>query len=126
MHYLVIQCVQRSECQYETLTDARVSILLLNGWLPAAAQVPRDCRFQRTAGPTGGEAVQDELVPADTAWLLGDNASNSIDSRHYGPVPISLITSRVIFRVHPQDEAGPIEQRLPDRLGAAGKIDIPT
>ena len=89
--------------------------------MSAAAQVPRDSRFQRSEGPTAaGEPVQDELVPADTAWLLGDNASNSIDSRHYGPVPISLITSRVIFRVHPQDEAGPIEQRLPDELTAPG------
>ena len=98
----------------------------LAGWLAACVraylpmQVPRDIRFQRSEGQTGGEPVQDELVPADTAWLLGDNASNSIDSRHYGPVPISRITSRVIFRVHPQDAAGPVEQRLPDELATSG------
>lgn len=82
--------------------------------------MPRDSRFQRGDGHSTEAAVQDKLVQPGTAWLLGDNTMNSIDSRHYGAVPISLITARVIFRVHPQDEAGPIEQRLPAGLAADG------
>ncbi|KZW03805.1 LexA/Signal peptidase [Exidia glandulosa HHB12029] len=31
------------------------------------------------------------LVPKGHVWLAGDNASNSNDSRNYGPVPIGLL-----------------------------------
>ena len=31
-------------------------------------------------------------------WLLGDNPSNSRDSRHYGPVPMGLIIGKAVFR----------------------------
>jgi signal peptidase I len=90
--------------------------------------VPRDSRFDRSGASgtgavgsyagAGGAAVN--VVPPDAVWLLGDNQRNSIDSRHYGPVPLALITGRVIFRVHPADEAGPIVQRSPEDLGRPG------
>ena len=116
---LGIQYVQRpgSLCIPHLIAWVRASSPY--GCLSVGSQVPLDSRFQRSDAHTDGAATPTAVVPAGTAWLLGDNELNSIDSRHYGPVPISLITSRVIFRVHPQDEAGPIEQRLPDELAAA-------
>lgn len=40
-------------------------------------------------------------VPPGYMWLLGDNASNSTDSRTYGAVPTALIKGRVMCRIYP-------------------------
>lgn len=53
--------------------------------------------------PSGesGQAKRNEyvVVPKGRVWLSGDNASNSTDSREYGPVPEALLRGRVIARV---------------------------
>lgn len=38
-------------------------------------------------------------VPEEHVWLLGDNPSNSNDSRYYGPVPVSLLQGRVFAKI---------------------------
>jgi len=40
-------------------------------------------------------------VPEGHVWLQGDNISNSIDSRDYGPVPEAILSGRVLVRVRP-------------------------
>lgn len=35
-------------------------------------------------------------VPRGTVYVLGDNQTASIDSRHFGPVPIAAIVGRVL------------------------------
>lgn len=40
-------------------------------------------------------------VPLGHAWLTGDNLAASLDSRSYGPVPLALLTAKVIARVYP-------------------------
>jgi signal peptidase I len=37
-----------------------------------------------------------ETVPAGHVFVLGDNRFESLDSRHYGPVPLEDITGRVL------------------------------
>ncbi|CAM9500305.1 unnamed protein product, partial [Sphacelaria rigidula] len=47
-----------------------------------------------------------ESVPQGHVWLEGDNASNSTDSRTYGPVPLAMVKGRVVLKVRRQDGKG--------------------
>ena len=40
-------------------------------------------------------------VPQGHIWLLGDNPTQSLDSRSYGPVPLALVKGRVLCQVWP-------------------------
>lgn len=62
---------------------------------------------------TKGEPME-VVVPKGHVWLEGDNPSNSRDSRTYGPVPIAIITGRVVFKLWPFSELGRIEHRIVD------------
>jgi len=39
-------------------------------------------------------------------WLLGDNAALSRDSRHDGPLPLSALRGRVVYRIGPSGRRG--------------------
>jgi hypothetical protein len=41
------------------------------------------------------------VVPPGHAWLEGDFPLFSVDSRHYGPLPLASITGRLLMRVWP-------------------------
>jgi signal peptidase I len=45
------------------------------------------------------------------AWLLGDNAAVSVDSRRYGPVTLDALVGRVWFRYGPTRRIGPMRRR---------------
>jgi len=47
-------------------------------------------------GPLEAQFPVRVRVPHGHVWLEGDNASRSRDSRYYGPVPISLLTGRIV------------------------------
>ncbi len=40
-------------------------------------------------------------VPKGSLWVMGDNRSNSADSRVFGPIRESTLVGRVVFRVWP-------------------------
>lgn len=52
----------------------------------------------------GGTTTSDftaVVVPPETVWVMGDNRSNSADSRIFGPVPQSTVVGRAFARVWP-------------------------
>ena len=51
-------------------------------------------------------------MPEGHCWMLGDNLSESRDSRAYGPVPLALIKGKVAAKVLPWAERKWIENSL--------------
>jgi len=48
------------------------------------------------------------VVPVDSVFVLGDNLDESVDSRHFGPVPIAAVSgrARAIYLSTRRDSAG--------------------
>jgi len=44
------------------------------------------------------------VVGPDEVFVLGDNRADSVDSRQFGPVPVSDIIGRVVARLWPRDK----------------------
>ncbi|MGH0133235.1 UNVERIFIED_CONTAM: hypothetical protein FKN15_005612 [Acipenser sinensis] len=60
-----------------------------------------------------GELV---MVPKGHVWLGGDDLKNSTDSRSYGPVPYTLITGRVCFKLWPLEKCGSLQESPNGRI----------
>jgi len=48
-----------------------------------------------------GPAIHRFTLPKGDYYVLGDNRTNSDDSRYFGPIPRSLIVGRVVMRIWP-------------------------
>lgn len=66
-------------------------------WLPASEQ------GITVAGPAGNSSnlARPYRVPVDNYFVMGDNRTDSCDSRYWGPINRSLIVGKVELRVWP-------------------------
>jgi signal peptidase I len=56
------------------------------------------------------------IVPDNYLFVMGDNRPRSSDSREFGPIPISSIVGKVIYRYFPPNKVGFINNPLPKNL----------
>ena len=51
--------------------------------------------------PKEGGIYRTLVVPEGHVWLEGDNPLLSVDSRHYGPIPVVYLEGRLVWRLWP-------------------------
>lgn len=60
--------------------------------------------------PLNGSSVElPYTVPEGELWVMGDNRTNSKDSRWFGSVPVDNVTGRAFFRYWPFDRIGSLD-----------------
>lgn len=52
-----------------------------------------------------GKITYPYTVPEGSVWVMGDNRTNSRDSRYFGAVPLSDVTGRAMFVLWPLSDA---------------------
>jgi signal peptidase I len=82
-----------------TIADGHVSV---DGQVLEESYLPPGTRTDPT-GPVTCPPEHPCVVPDDSIWVMGDNRSNSEDSRYFGTIPKSSVVGRASLRIWPLD-----------------------
>lgn len=70
---------------------------------PGGFQPDRTMAYGKVITTTTGSI--DITVPANQVFVCGDNRTNSLDSRSFGPVPVNAIVGKLVLRIFPFSQA---------------------
>lgn len=70
------------------------------GYTEGRASLPLEEHAATLSGPLSYPYV----VPDGCLWVMGDNRTNSLDSRYFGAIPIASVTSHAVFIYWPLDD----------------------
>lgn len=75
------------------------TVTIYNAQHPDGFQPDKTMPYGKVIGETLGD--EDFVIPGNSVFLMGDNRSNSLDSRAFGPVPIDDIAGKLVVRILP-------------------------
>ncbi len=78
-------------------------LTVYNSKRPGGFQPDKEASYGSVIPSTDGEL--DMVVPAGQIFVCGDNRANSLDSRRFGPIPVSDVVGKLSLRVYPFGEA---------------------
>ncbi len=79
------------------------TLTVFNAEYPEGFQPDKTMEYGAVIGDTQGNV--DLTVPDNAVFVCGDNRSNSLDSRSFGPVKAQDIVGHLTYRVFPFDKA---------------------
>ena len=79
------------------------TLTVFNAEYPEGFQPDKTMEYGAVIGDTQGNV--DLTVPDNAVFVNGDNRSNSLDSRSFGPVKAQDIVGHLTYRVFPFDKA---------------------
>ena len=86
-----------------TITDNHV---LINGEVLDEPYLPQGTKTDGTGTPVPCAPANPCHIPDGQVWVMGDNRTNSSDSRFFGPIPESKIVGRAFVRLWPVGRLG--------------------
>ena len=86
--------------------DLRDGVLYVDGIAEEAAYTEGKPTYS-LSDMEGSAGIQyPYVVPAGCVFVMGDNRTNSADSRYFGPVSVKAVTSRALFIYWPFQDVG--------------------
>ena len=80
--------------------------LFINERLVALSNASGEITYSLPPGSEGMSPITEIIVPAGQYFLLGDNSTNSSDSRFWGPLPGRNVIGRIWFCYWPANRIG--------------------
>ena len=78
--------------------DLRDGIVYIDGTALDEASYTLGKRTESLSSYEGSAGIEyPYTVPANCVFVMGDNRTNSLDSRYFGPVSVSAVTSKALF-----------------------------